>query len=395
MTAGRLALTAAVVAGLAALAYALVPTDGGGDAATDSRPIAVETRPVDHGTLVDRRSFPGSVEAAAEFTVAPKIAGRVAEVTVELGDEVERGQVVVRLDDDEYAQALTQAEAELQVAQARVREATSARGRADRRLERVQRLERQGIASASELDDAQADAATQAAAVAVARAQVAQAQAALETAQVRLGYTRVTADWPGDDQTRLVGERLVDAGDTVAANAELLTIVATRRLKAVIRVPQSVYGSLAPGRRAEVSAPSMPEASFPAQVARIAPRLDPASRQARVELTVDNPERTLVPGMFVQVAIETERIDNAAIVPTTALVDRGGRSGIFVVDAEAGAARFVPAQIALRSGDRVALKGAEPIPGEVVVLGQDQLTDGAAVVRPEADEDDSDAATAG
>lgn len=376
----RLAAGGAALAVLAAVAYALTRSDGSGDAGVGRR-VAVETAPPARGTLVDRRNFPGSLEPAAQFTVAPKVAGRVDTIPVDIGDRVARGDVVTRLDDAEFQQEVKQAEAELAVARARLREARSAHELSERRLERVRRLREQGIAPASELDEVETEAGARAAAAAVAEAQVAQARAALERAQVRLGYTRITADWPDGDAERVVGERLVDAGDTVAANTPLLTIVATRELKAVIQVPQSVYGPLAVGQRARVIAPSLPGEGFEAVVARIAPRFDPASRQARVELAVANPEHVLAPGMFVQVALETERMDAAVIVPESALVERGGETGIFTVAPGAGTARFVPARAALSTGGRVALAGIGAVEGEVVVLGQDQLTDGAAVVR--------------
>jgi RND family efflux transporter MFP subunit len=376
----RPAAVGAALVVLALVAYALTRTDTAGDAESGRR-VAVETAPVTRGALIDRRSFPGSLEPAAQFTVAPKVAGRVDAVLVDIGDRVARGEVVAHLDDGEFRQAVKQAEAELAVARARLREARSARDLAERRLERVRHLREQGIAPASELDETETEAGARAAAVAVAEAQVAQAQAALDSARVRLGYTRIAADWPGEDDQRVVGERLVDTGDTVAANTPMLTILEIRRLNAVIRVPEDVYASLAVGQRATVVAPAAPSRRFEAEIARIAPRFAADSRQARVELTVANPGRTLVPGMFVQVDVVAGGIEDAPIVPATAVVERDGRSGVFTLSANAEKARFVPIDVALRTAGGVALAEPADLTGEVVVLGQNQLEDGVAVVR--------------
>lgn len=346
----------------------------------EAKRIAVEAEPVEHGTLVKQRSFPGSIEAATEFTLAPKVAGRVEMVMADIGDEVKRGQVLITLDDAEYRQAVAQAQAQLQVAQAQLSEAESGRSLADRRLERVRKLESQGIAPASELDDIESEAASRAASVNLARAQISQARAALEIAQVRLAYTTVQASWSGDDETRFVGQRMVDAGDTVAANTQLLTIVSTQELKVIIQVPQSVYSTLRTGQRANITTPALPNSEFGATVARIAPGFNPGSRQARVELMVENIEQMLAPGMFVQVGVESQRVENASIVPENALVQRSGLQGIFKVNAQDQTAKFVPAQVVLRSGDKLALSGIDDVAGEVVVLGQDQLTEGANVV---------------
>jgi RND family efflux transporter MFP subunit len=354
--------------------------------ASEGRPsgrVAVETAPVERGSLIARRSFPGSLEADAEFMVAPKVAGQVTQVLVDIGDEVKQGQVVLSLDDDEYQQAVAQSQAELQVARARLNEAESAGQLARKSLDRITRLEEQGIVPASELDAASTDVASRQAAVSVARAEVARARSALETARTRLGYTQIEAHWPASDPVRLVGERMVDAGDTVAANTPLLSIVAVQELRAIIQVPQTVYTTLVTGRQADITTPALPGETFTGEVSRIAPRLDPESRQARVELTVSNDRQQLVPGMFVRVAIESRRVDDAMIVPAKSLVERSGRLGVFTLNEAGETALFVPAEVLLRANEQAAVTGLDNHVDEVVVLGQDQLTDGASVVRPE------------
>lgn len=376
----RLLVAGLIGIAFAAAAYALMAPAP----ESTSRPnvaVAVELSPAERGSLVTRRRFAGNLEPAAEFQVAPKVAGQIVEVLVDIGDSVTRGDVVTRLDDAEFQQSVIQAQAELAVAEARLQEARSAANLATRRLDRIERLEARGVASASELDDASGEARAQQAAVAVARAQREQAEAALNSAEVRLGYTRVRADWPGEDKTRLVGERMVDAGDTVAANTPLLSIVDIDQLRAVIEVPQSLYGDLAVGDPAQILPPGSDSEAVEARVSRIAPRFDPESRRTRVELVVDNQDRRLAAGMFVQVGLESRRVDRALIVPRAALVNRQGQQGVFTVAPGADTARFVAAEVALESDDRAALRGVDSLDGPVVVLGQDQLTDGAAITR--------------
>jgi multidrug efflux pump subunit AcrA (membrane-fusion protein) len=91
-------------------------------------PVAVEAAPIVRGEIARLRTFSGALEATAEFEVAPKLSGRIRELTVDLADPVQRGQVVARLDDAEYVQAVQQATAELEVAHRRGRPGTSACG---------------------------------------------------------------------------------------------------------------------------------------------------------------------------------------------------------------------------------------------------------------------------
>ena len=86
--------------------------------ARDRLPAPVEVAPIEIGAIEDRRSFTGALEAWSEFVVAPKIAGRVNELRVELADSVRRGEVVAVLDDAEYVQEVARARAELEVARA-------------------------------------------------------------------------------------------------------------------------------------------------------------------------------------------------------------------------------------------------------------------------------------
>ncbi|MGB0213207.1 efflux RND transporter periplasmic adaptor subunit, partial [Algiphilus sp.] len=239
------------------------------------------------------------------------------------------------------------------------------------------------LASEGMLEDVDAEVAAQSAALAVAEAEIARARAALQAAELRLGYTRISADWSEAGGARVVGERLVDAGDTVAANTPLLSVLATDALKAVIQVPQAVFGSLEIGQGAAIHAPALAGRSVDAEVVRIAPRFDPASRQARVELRVPNADGALAPGMYVQVALRARSVEASAIVPVRALVERGGQRGVFTVDGER--ARFVPVEVLLEAGGEAALVPEGPAPRSVVVLGQDQLRDGAGVMPSGAD----------
>jgi multidrug resistance efflux pump len=114
-------------------------------------------------------------------TVAPKVSGRIENLAVDMADTVTRGQLVARLDNDEYLQAVARAEAELAVARANLAEARSRLETADRELNRIGTLRQRGVASESRLDAAKAEQVEAQARVIVAGAQVSRASAFLET----------------------------------------------------------------------------------------------------------------------------------------------------------------------------------------------------------------------
>jgi RND family efflux transporter MFP subunit len=346
------------------------------------RPAPVEVAPIQRGPMEWRRTFSGTLEAPAQLVVSPKVSGRIERLSVDIGDTVKRGAVVAELDNDEYIQAVAQAEAELAVARANRAEAASILEAANRELKRIERLRKSGISSESRFDEAKADQLAKAAQLEVAKAQVTRAEALLAAAKIRLGYTRVTAGWTGGSGQRVVGERFVDEGATVAANARLLSIVELDPIVAVIFVTEKDYARLAPGQMVFLATDAYPDKHFEGRIARIAPVFRQATRQARVEVTVQNPDHRLKPGMFVRATVVLAQVPDATIVPFQALTTRNDRTGVFVVHEDGRSVVWREVRVGIREGERVQVEG-EGLSGRVVTLGQQLVDDGSGIVIPE------------
>jgi RND family efflux transporter MFP subunit len=361
------------------------------DRAAQAAPV--EVAPIEHGTIVLQRTFSGALEAPAQFLVAPKVSGRVERLAVNLSDIVQRGQLLAELDNAEYVQAVAQAKAEQAVAEANLAEADSALQIANRELERVTQLRQRGVASESNLDSAKANQLSRQAQLEVARAGVTKAKAALEGARIRLGYTKISADW-SDTGSRVVAERFVDEGETVAANAPLMRIVELDPLTAVIFVSETDYRRLQPGQEVALATDAYPNETFSGQIARIAPVFRESTRQARVEVTASNPGHRLKPGMFVRATVELDRANDALIVPEQALTTRGDRSGVFVVNADGSSVSWREVTPGIRADGRVQLlkQGETELSGRVVTLGQQLVGDGSTIVIPGAQAEPATAA---
>jgi RND family efflux transporter MFP subunit len=344
----------------------------------DQQAVPVEVSDVERGPIELLRTFTGTLEAPAEFVVAPKVSGRVERLNVDLADSVSRGQVVAILDDAEYVQAVARARADLEVERASNAEAQSLLKIAERELQRIEQLQARGVSSESQRDAAKAEQLAKQARVAVTRAQIARAQADLEAARIRLGYTQVTAGWHGGSDERVVAERYVDEGVTVAANVPLLRIVELDPITAVFFVTERDYAQLERGQRASLTTDAFPAETFHGRIQRIAPVFREATRQARVELRVPNPDLRLKPGMFVRATVMLDRVEEAVIVPEQALITRDGRNGVFLVNVEQSAAVWREVQPGIQQGERLEVRG-EVLDGPVVILGQHLLDDGTAV----------------
>ncbi|MBN2428859.1 MAG: efflux RND transporter periplasmic adaptor subunit [Deltaproteobacteria bacterium] len=350
-------------------------------ATTSQRPVPVETAPIKIGPIEQLRTFSGSLEAQAEFVAAPKVSGRIEKIFLNIAEPVHRGQVIGELDNDEYIQAVNQAQAELAVVKAQLAEGRSDLEVANRDFARIKTLRTRGVASESQLDTARANQLAKKVELEVAQAQVARAESALETARIRLGYTRIIADWSGGDDQRVVAERYVDEGETVSANTPLLRIVDLDPIIGVVFVTERDYARLRPGQSVMLSTDAFPDREFPGSIARIAPVFKQATRQARVELNIPNPQQRLKPGMFIRATVVLARLSEANIVPEEALTQRDNQYGVFLVNPDGRSVSWKPVDVGIHENGRVQIE-APGLFGQVVILGQQLLKDGSLISIP-------------
>jgi RND family efflux transporter MFP subunit len=370
------------VLGFAALSVLVVlrlkDSGSGGTGRGPGGPTAVEVAAVERATIERRQILSGTIEARSRFVVAANASGRVERLLVDLSDPVQQGQVVAELNGEEQTQGVIEARADERVARANLRNAESVLKISTREQERVEALVEQGIISESEVDALRSRYVAQQSAIDVAQAQLQRAEAAKRRAGILSGYNQVIADWSGAAETRYVAQRHVAEGDTVGPNDPLVTVVDLDPLNAVISVTEREYQYLHAGQLASLSTDAYPDRSFDAKVRRIAPVFDTDSRQARIELEVANPDGLLRPGMFARIDIVFERVEEATIVPVSAVTTRNGESGLFLVDQSDSAVSWRPTDFGIQQGDRVQVRG-EDLAGQVVTLGQQFLADGSAI----------------
>jgi len=344
--------------------------------------VAVETKPIYKDLIYDIGVFTGSLEPKSQFTVAPKVAGWLKELLVDVGDLVDRNQVIALMDDEEFAQEVEQARAELQVATANAANYATDLDIAKREYERAKALREKQIASASALDVSEAAFNASQTRHKVSLAQVAQKEAALKTALVRLSYTKVRAFWEEGDQARVVGERFVDEGELLAVNQSIVSILENNPLTAVVYVIERDYPKVTIGQQTVVTTDAYPGRTFTGSITRIAPLLKESSRQARVEVEVPNTDLLLKPGMFVRARVEFARHENATLIPLPALVRRDNKDGVFIADTKNLMARFVPVTTGIINGEIVEVKEPE-ISGVVITMGNHLLEDGSDITLPQ------------
>ncbi len=328
--------------------------------------------------LVQTLVTSGRVVQRRQSQLGAQVQSTVVEVPVDEGDEVEADALLVRLADDEARAALQEAEASVAEAEARLqrvqgvgrrmaaqslRQARIDADQAQAELTRQESLFSRGAISEASLERARrerdgtrsrriaasievAASAPQGSDVQAAAATLARAQARLRAAEVGLSRTQLRAPSAG-----VVLIRHVETGEVVRPGEVLMTFAGEGPLEVRVQPDESNLRRLEVGQRALVSAEAFPDRAVNAQVARIAPSVDPTRGTIEVEISLDD-QADLRPDMTVSVEIEVGRTEEALVVPIGLIRDLGSDRP-WVLVAHEGTARRREVTLGLEGDDRV------------------------------------------
>jgi HlyD family secretion protein len=364
----------------------------------------------------------GYVVAHHKIAVGAKVMGRVAWIGVEKGDNVQEGQVLVRLEDNEFRAQVNQAQANLAAAQARldrlrtgsrpeeklkdkaaVLQAEANLKNAEAEYQRTESLYRSGVSSKAEYDRALANrdsavamlqAARQSSAmtdigprkeeIRAAEAEVQQMRAALDYANTQLAATEIKAPVTGT-----VLQRIVERGEMVSPSAfggsgartSVVDLADLTDLQVELDISQTDFARLKPQQRAEIVPEAYPNLRFTGFIEEIAPEANRAKSTVQVKVKVENPNEQLRPEMNARVNFLSDKApttENKSIarvlVPKTAVVKQDNSSFVFVVKGNKVEQRTI--RTGEESGDAYVVLDGLSGNESVAVAGADKLRDG-------------------
>jgi RND family efflux transporter MFP subunit len=340
-----------------ALAERSGPGQGRGGSA--ARTVSVSVAKARTAPVRQDIEITGSLKPKEQVDVTSKVTGRVERLTLQVGDRVERGQLIAELDDAELGQQVRRAEAALQVVRAgeQQRRAELANAKAD--VDRAQRLVDAGLLSRQDFETKQTGLRVIQSQIALTQAQADQAAAELRELKIRQQDMRIMAPMSG-----FIAQRYVDVGAVVSPSTPIVKLVNLSTLVTVANVPERAISKLRVGNRAVVTIDAFGDQAFEGRVARVAPVLDAATRSALVEVEIPNRTGQLKAEMFARVKLDLGSTRDAVVVPRDALVYRGQQAGVFVVESRRPVFRSV--ETGSTHGDQVEVV-ANLEPGTTVV----------------------------
>ncbi len=368
------------------------PAEGTEPAAAPASPEAVRVSVAkpELRDLADQITLAGTLTPYEQATLYARVSGYLRSIRVDIGDRVQKGQVLAEIDVPEMQASLELKRAVVMRAEAAIGQAQAALAQheAESAFQKLnhERLERIRQRDADVLPQQQVDKALAGLGVArgklgKAQADIGVAEASLQAARADLGvlermadYAKITAPMTG-----VVTERFVDPGDLVQAAttsrtqaAPIVSVARLDRIRILVDIPEPQAPYVHRGTRVTVHIAGL--GPIAAQCARTSRVLSPATRTMRAEIHLANAKRTLRPGMTAEVTLELRTIENALTVPVSALRSQGDRYGVFVL--EGGVAKQREVETGLESAEWIEIvEGLSP-DENVVVATAAPLTDG-------------------
>lgn len=407
------------------------PGQGQRPGGRENQPPAVDVAIAKTAPLETGQEYTGTTRPYREVLLRSQIQGQILDVTADVGDRVQRGQALARLDDRLLTAAVAEAMAEVAARESEVAslraEVDSARTEVEEaRLEleqaiadaeREEQLSREGATSEQSAQRARTAVNTARQAMRSAEQQVRNRQQAVVAAQRRVTVQRALVEQERQRQSFTVVtapvsgavlERLAEPGELAEPGSEILRVGDFSQVKVEVQVSERELAEIRVGQAVRVKLDAVGDRELVGQVTRISPAADPVARLVPVEVTIPNEDGTIGSGLLARVNFDASTAQQV-VVPETAIEvevateqsgppgtagggqppqrqsaaeeSPAGRSTVFVIEqsGEQSIARVRPVQLGDREDNQIVIvSGLNP--GESYVVRSDApLKDGAPV----------------
>lgn len=329
-------------------------------------PVLVATQKAEIADYADTVSLTGVIAARTQNNLSFRVGGRVAERLVGVGDHVEKGQALARIDPQEQESDLRTAQANLDAAQAQLTQTSAA-------FDRQKTLLAQGYTTRRDYD--QADQALK-----VAQGSVEAARSALANARENLSFTELRAGAPG-----IVTARTVEAGQVVQAAQTVFVVAEDGDRDAVFNVQETLVAGVHGNKPPPVTVVLVANPKITAQgvVREISPVVDPASSSVRVKVAIPETPATMPLGAAVVGSVSGMH-GQAVVLPWQALTSSNGKPAVWVVDPASKAVAIAPVTVLAYGTATIAISEGLKAGQTVVTAGGQLLSPGLVVETTEA-----------
>lgn len=352
------------------------PTSAGADVAdAPSTPGEATVMPVrvaavtQHDVTVTE-TFYGTAAPYADINVQGKYGGKIVFLKASEGDDVKKGEVLVRFDDSDTQLQIQQATAAQNTASERVKQAESELATIQAELTRKEKLFSEGVVSQKEVDELRNRLQSAQAGLNSAREGVKQAESQVSILRNMLKDFQLTAPISG-----VVAEKHYEEQEIYRAGDVLYHLMDIDHVHVDIDVPETYISQVKEQMEVTVLFDSLQGYGFPAKIELIAPKGDSQSRSFIAHAVINNTDRAIKPGMFARVSVPLKRFANALVVDRNALVQHDTSTHVMVVNNNQ--IRAVEVDVRYQDETSAVVLTEELFVGDVVVVeGAGRFKDG-------------------
>ncbi len=349
----------------------------------EEAPLPVKAVAAIKGELVIRLKSPGEAVTERRVALKAEVAGVIKKLAAAEGLHVRRGDQLVELDDQEYKLRLEREEAGRLKALSSLllenqfappsQEAKSPYAEKLRKsredFQKTEALFNKGLLPKAEFEKAQKEyelvlieTGMKKEEIQAASNGLTAAEVAVKMARMDLEKTKIRAPFAG-----IITGIKVSPEEHIEIGRELFTLVDINEIKVIAKVLESEVGKIRVGREVDLSFSAYPEKTFKGKVAAVSPVINPEDKTCAVHIVVANPQEEIKPGMHAEVEIAADVYEDRLLVPQEAVLVRGGRKLVFVVEEGLAKWRYIEAGLenekyvevldGVKAGEKVIVEG--------------------------------------
>lgn len=285
------------------------------ETAESVKKIPVKAVRAARGSITSYLQVSGTTQAFQQARVGSKVEGVIQEIRADEGTRVKKGDVLLRLEPDDFKLGIDQAQATLKQAEHDLEQQTQD-------WKRIEALYKRRVVPKSRYDSMLAS-------YSISRSRVEECRAVLGLAQQKYEDSVVRAPFDG-----VITEKMMHQGEVSSLWAykwEALEIMDLSSIKLECDVSEKLKAALREGMDAAISIDAYPDETFTGRIATVNPLVEPDQRTFRIKIIIPNSERKLTAGMFARVRIAHNRKDNVLVIPGNEILERPDGHFIFVV----------------------------------------------------------------
>ncbi|WP_129596144.1 efflux RND transporter periplasmic adaptor subunit [Anaerophilus nitritogenes] len=339
-------------------------------AAKEEKLVTVKTFNAQKKSIVLKTTLSGKIKPIEESSITPKIPGKVTKVYVEIGNKVQRGDVLFELDKEDVINSIKQAESAYKVALANLAHTQEQIDLAKKNFERTKNLYEEGAISLQQYE--QAELSSSDTNLQVIKAQIDQAKVALDTANSRLVDCSITAPISG-----FITSVDINEGEMASVGSPALTIANINTVTIETNISENMINKVHLGDSVDIFIKSASEKPFSGKISALSPAPNKNELTYPLKISLENKDALIKAGMFAEIHIVSEKKDNIIAIPSDAVITKEGKQVVFVVNKNTSKSKEV--SLGLDNGKEVEIiKGLNE--GDVIVTkGQNYLDEGSKV----------------